>query len=238
MCEELFDRNCDMENHIRNIHESFETYDCDKCEKTFVLEWRLKKHREGHDRILKKCHYFNNQKSCPYENVGCMFDHAFSGSCRYGKKCTNKMCPFQHDHGTTENNADGDEELKEAFEKFDGMEKFEANKVICNFFCNDDLGYHKCNEEDFQTFIGLDAPNVHTEVDSENKSKQYLPCEKCYEEFEEYAHLKKHFLTKHTKDRFLECIVEDCKFEAKSITQLTMHICVNHYELVREKLFN
>ena len=113
MCEELFDRNCDMENHIRNIHESFETYDCDKCEKTFVLEWRLRKHREGHDRILKKCHYFNNQKSCPYENVGCMFDHAFSGSCKYGKKCTNKMCPFQHDHGTTENDSDIDKELKD-----------------------------------------------------------------------------------------------------------------------------
>ena len=250
ICEESFDKNCYLEEHIREKHETEEQYQCDKCEKTFTLKWRMKKHTEGHEMVLKKCHYFNNKKSCPFEKIGCMFDHKRSGPCQYGNNCTVVLCAFQHEQKakdsddeeienieeTTENLSD--KELENKFEQYDGMEKFESNKVICDFFCNDNFGYHRCGIEDFEALIGLDAPNIHKEVDAEGKTKTYLPCEKCYKEYEDYATLKKHFLTKHSKDKFVECIVENCEYEAKSIDQLTMHICVNHYQLVREKMYS
>ena len=44
----------------------------------------------------KKCHYFNNEKECPYFEVGCMFVHEFSGQCKFGPACVRQLCPFQH----------------------------------------------------------------------------------------------------------------------------------------------
>lgn len=96
-CEETFERNCDLEEHIGTKHETTEKYDCDQCEKTFVLEWRRNKHREGHDTVIKKCHYYNNKKRCPFEKLGCMFGHMYSGPCKYGTRCSKKLCTFQHD---------------------------------------------------------------------------------------------------------------------------------------------
>ena len=83
-CEESFERNCDLEEHIAEKHEITGNYSCDKCEKVFVLKWRRNKHREGHDKPSKKCHYFNNKKTCPFEKLGCMYEHTYSGPCTYG----------------------------------------------------------------------------------------------------------------------------------------------------------
>ena len=91
-CDEMFDKNCDLELHIKRNHESTEQFECNQCEKRFVLKWRLSKHQEIHaSPSVKKCHYFNNKKVCPFEDLGCMFEHTFSGTCKYGKKCTQKL---------------------------------------------------------------------------------------------------------------------------------------------------
>ena len=44
----------------------------------------------------KCCHYFNNEKHCPYENIGCMFLHQDSENCYFGIRCKNKLCQFKH----------------------------------------------------------------------------------------------------------------------------------------------
>ena len=98
VCEEAFTKNSDLELHLKNVHEEKENHECDKCGKTFVLKWRLKKHMGIHDSPeLKGCHYFNNNKKCPYESIGCMFSHQFSGLCKYEKLCKNELCSFQHE---------------------------------------------------------------------------------------------------------------------------------------------
>ena len=61
-------------------------------------------------------------------------------------------------------------------------------------------------------------------------------CEKCDECFKEYEDLKVHFLSNHIVDDYIECIVEDCEYETKTVNQLTMHVGVEQYELVKEKL--
>ena len=45
---------------------------------------------------LKKCHYFNNKKTCPFEQIGCMFDHTPEGECQNGEVCKIKLCSFEH----------------------------------------------------------------------------------------------------------------------------------------------
>ena len=42
------------------------------------------------------CHYFSYQKKCPFEEIGCVFGHAYSGLCRYKDKCDQTMCSFPH----------------------------------------------------------------------------------------------------------------------------------------------
>jgi hypothetical protein len=85
-CHETFDKSCDLEVHIEVHHKLTRQFECEKCEKKFVLQWRLKKHQQFHiTQNTKSRHYFNNKKVCPFEDLGCMFDHALSGMCKYGK---------------------------------------------------------------------------------------------------------------------------------------------------------
>ena len=49
LCEESFDKFDDLENHIEVCHEKHNVFQCDKCEKGFVLKWRLKKHIRLHE---------------------------------------------------------------------------------------------------------------------------------------------------------------------------------------------
>ena len=57
-CDETFGKNCDLESHIEQSHDSVNKFECDKCGKNFVLQWRLKKHQDIHtNQNIRKCHY-------------------------------------------------------------------------------------------------------------------------------------------------------------------------------------
>ena len=95
-CEETFEKTYELEKHLE-MHKEKE-FECTTCGKRFQLEWRLKKHISSHDlKTLKQCHYFNNGKSCPFDEIGCMFLHVVSPKCIFNRMCKKKMCPFQHD---------------------------------------------------------------------------------------------------------------------------------------------
>jgi uncharacterized CHY-type Zn-finger protein len=96
VCNELFDESWKLERHLTS-HKEVKKYSCATCKKDFYAEWRLKKHMTIHESSNnKKCHYFNNEKECPYFEVGCMFVHEFSGQCKFGPACVRQLCPFQH----------------------------------------------------------------------------------------------------------------------------------------------
>ena len=57
---------------------------------------------EVHSADSKFCHYFNNEKPCPYEEFGCKFKHEKSSTCSYGQRCNNTLCQFQHKQTSTE----------------------------------------------------------------------------------------------------------------------------------------
>ena len=133
-CEEIFEKNSDLEDHIELKHEQKEKYECDKCDKTFVLKWRLTKHQRNHSSSKsKKCHFFNNKKPCPFEKIGCMFDHVVSEQCFFGRKCLNNLCSYQH-----ENEVEIEEHEKVLSDKFDELtfkEQNESRMILCDKLC-------------------------------------------------------------------------------------------------------
>ena len=92
LCDETFEKTFELEKHLKT--NGAEKLTCETCEKTFSLQWRLEKHKKGHDKANAK--YYNCQKLCPLEEIGCMYIHENSHPCRFHKSCQNKLCQFQH----------------------------------------------------------------------------------------------------------------------------------------------
>ena len=101
-CDESFLETWMLEKNL-NCHEE-KRFRCDQCEQKFHLKWRLKKHMESHTNVNTKfCHFFNNEKECPYIEPGCMFKHEISPHCYFQKKCNKNLCQFQHTKTDDEN---------------------------------------------------------------------------------------------------------------------------------------
>lgn len=124
ICGINFKRNIDLENHIRLSHEEYPVLQCDECDKSFLLMWRLKKHTRLHtEKNVLHCHYFNNNKNCPFEEHGCKFLHAVSKNCQFGRTCRRRLCPCRHPeanrHVVDDPKSDVDEETNEMDESHD-----------------------------------------------------------------------------------------------------------------------
>ena len=95
-CDKIFDSRWRLENHMQE-HETRMEFKCDQCNKEFYLKWRLDKHVRGHGETDQKfCHYFNNQKICPFEKIGCKFRHEIAAICNFGQVCKNPLCQHRH----------------------------------------------------------------------------------------------------------------------------------------------
>jgi hypothetical protein len=96
-CDETFEARWILEVHMKD-HEARKEFKCEICNKEFFLKWRLNQHKRGHDENERRfCHYFNNNKTCPYEEIGCKFRHEISENCYFGKSCKNYLCQFKHE---------------------------------------------------------------------------------------------------------------------------------------------
>ena len=96
-CDETFDVRWKLESHHLQQHTTKTEFECRKCKKIFACEWRLQKHLKGHLKPERKfCHFYNNIKLCPYEEVGCKFKHSNAGQCSLGKTCSVYKCQFEH----------------------------------------------------------------------------------------------------------------------------------------------
>ena len=97
ICSQLFESHSRLEKHIsnKNVEENIR---CNKCEMSFRSEWRLKKHNRTHEENVRqrRCHYFNSNKQCPFQQLGCKFLHEVSEACHYGTRCQRHMCQFRH----------------------------------------------------------------------------------------------------------------------------------------------
>ena len=95
-CDETFNESWKYETHLES-HRVEKNKKCDICGKSFYLEWRLKRHMNVHEKPnIKNCHYYNNNKMCPFDDVGCKFKHIKSKQCVNQANCKSKLCPNQH----------------------------------------------------------------------------------------------------------------------------------------------
>ena len=229
ICDDIFDKNCELEPHIKTHHDSAEKFECDQCGKRFVLGWRLKKHQGIHKgQNIKRCHYFNNQKTCPYEEIGCMFEHSFSGNCRYGSKCNKTMCSFQHKRRTESFECEDcdfvgktETELgKHIDEKHEG---WRVTQPFCDYFCRVEHDIHICwSSEDFQNFIGFDIWKTCTTMESETVYK----CLRCEKTDDDDDKMREHIQKNHAEDKALKC--NFCDHEDKNWLSLKKHYEVKH----------
>ena len=98
-CDMNFTLNIDLEVHLES-HQKPKMFQCKICDKEFHLMWRLSKHLTSHETSLKFCHYYNNDKFCPFEANGCKFAHFEAPSCKFKRHCGNNLCQFTHKNTT------------------------------------------------------------------------------------------------------------------------------------------
>ena len=173
-CDAKFSKNCDFEKHMVNEHQQEKEFTCDDCGKRFYLSWRLKKHVEMHKKESKACHYFNNNKVCPYNEIGCMFEHKKLGLC--GRKtCTRNLCPFQHsdtseeeimnvveetDIDRNERDSIDDKVETEVKAKEDQQKQNEVENSFC-YFCDITFG----TQGEFITHMGDEHLNLFPHIE-------------------------------------------------------------------------
>ena len=91
-CEKEFYEEWKLRAHVKS-HNNFK---CEKCEKTFVYLDIKKKHvLIAHENVKLYCHFFNNKKTCPF-NDKCIFLHQDSKFCKYDILCERDLCMFKH----------------------------------------------------------------------------------------------------------------------------------------------
>ena len=96
LCDMIFCKSWEYETHLET-HTKTKDKKCTVCDKEFYLEWRYRQHMNVHENPnIKNCHYYNNNKVCPYEPVGCKFKHVRSKQCALSTSCKRKLCSQQH----------------------------------------------------------------------------------------------------------------------------------------------
>jgi hypothetical protein len=90
-------KNCDLEMHIIFAHKDIKGI-VESVTKSLFLKRRLLKHVQIHSSIaaVKRWHYFNNNKQCPYEEIVCMCAYVASDVRKFGEFCANNLCSYQH----------------------------------------------------------------------------------------------------------------------------------------------
>ena len=134
-CGESFAASWNLEKHMKS-HDNVKLFKCNICEKDFVMKWRLEKHVNSHKEQTRWCHFFNNFKTCPFDDVGCIFKHQESPECKFDKHCNVKLCAYKHsvDEETVnkqQGSIDDDEKSLESKEKepYENLEEYEKDKI-------------------------------------------------------------------------------------------------------------
>ena len=195
ICEKTFCDSLKLEIHSKT-HEEIVPFNCNICDKDFYSKWRLKKHISSHLKKSKFCHFFNNDKNCPFEEVGCKFKHEVANKCRYDQNCKIKLCQFQH--SPFENQEDknyketGTADKYKKYNEMNEEEHFDVKEEICVNICWG--GDHKCfDHNEDNELLGVDVEKLRDDYDNGRKEK--FNCEKCEYFSTKMDEVKKHFMT-------------------------------------------
>ena len=124
-CDKCFKEECKLNEHVDRIHTK---YPCDDCDKIFKFEGLLEKHiAVAHEDIELFCHYYNNDKECPFDDQ-CIFVHEESKDCKFGKACERILCMFKHEENVDD--ADNEEEDDTESENEDSDDDDETEEML------------------------------------------------------------------------------------------------------------
>ena len=108
---------------------------------------------------IKKCHYFNNKKKCPFEDLGCMFAHRDSEICKFDQMCSKNLCSYKHSNNNPiPSSSSHEKDTTNEIENSDKDSKFEC--AYCTF-----------KTDEYNPFMDHINTN-HLESDDENENDQ------------------------------------------------------------------
>ena len=220
MCVQSFSESWSLELHSKS-HEEIVPFKCGICDQEFYVKWRLKKHVLSHEKKGKFCHFFNNGKICPFQEIGCKFKHEVSNNCRYDEKCHIKLCQFKHSTNFKEVN-DKETDWYSKYNNMDENQQWDVGEEICMNICWG--GSHKCmNHDDDNELLGVDVVKIRD--DYENCRRDKFHCEKCEYSSTKMEEVKNHFIINHEK----EYSCWECEGNFSTITEFKKHYGSFHY---------
>ena len=210
-CDKTFDEDWKMNAHVK----SHTDYQCNQCDKSFKYLEILEKHiKITHEDLKIYCHYFNNKKSCPF-NEECLFLHKEAKMCKYGKLCERMYCMFKHE-SETKNVMDDVEETNESVTEVIEeaiVPEDEATKII-DIDDLEDMEYqndlpnttfHNPSQEDkpvgakqFKCKM-CDFTSSSKIIINDHKEEIHNWCSTCFSSFSSQENLKNHTKTKHSE---------------------------------------
>ena len=108
------------------------------------------------EKFVKHCYYFNNNRNCPFEELGCKFLYARAKSCGFGSKCKRRLCPLRHHeednvqsdvNGSKVEKHEGVEESDMSSEEFQSDDSFLTStpkKIKCE--CEECINKTQCTD--------------------------------------------------------------------------------------------
>ena len=175
----------------------------------------MRKHvKITHENFKMYCHYFNNKKTCPY-NEECVFLHEEAKLCNYGYLCERMLCMFKH-----ENEPNVENEVEENIEKNELVNSVDitTHEELCKIVDIDDLDdIEQENETGNMTFQNpsqvdnpisakvfkcemCDFASARRIEINDHKEAYHNWCSSCFSSFENQEDLKKHNKKKHKEN--------------------------------------
>ena len=256
-CDITFIQMNDLEHHIKSIHQAKLNFKCDQCDKRFFTDWRLQKHKRMHSTTGKKCHYFNNGKFCPYEELGCRYKHEVSQKCKFDDKCRKSLCQYVHtaafnrpeepqiisnlkdvkvispiDYISYDPEDDSDIFKDEQYQTYEEDENFveyiDSKEIFYNKHRSKNLPDDLINGNEIESVVGL---RLKETTDS------YFPCDACEFTSTNMTTHKAHYIEKHGNiENKFKCVVDKCDFKSDIPKNVIIHMATKHILLIQRRL--
>ena len=256
-CDSTFTQMYDLEHHIESIHQAKQNFKCNQCNLSFFTNWRLQKHTRMHSKNGKKCHFFNNGKLCPYEKLGCRFEHEVSQKCKFGIKCKKSLCQFMHteqlrktegqqstnnlkavkvispiDFITYDPEEDSDiikEEQNQTYEEDENFVEYNDSKeIFYNQHRTEDLPNDLINGNEIEFVVGLKLKET---------TGSFYPCDACDFTSTNMKIHKTHYSEKHGNivNKY-SCVLAKCDYSSDIPKNVIIHMASNHILLIQRRL--
>ena len=231
------------------MHESHggdcNVFQCNKCDKSFYLEWRLKQHSRIHNKKTKFCHYFNRSQECPFEQFGCKFKHELAPLCKFDNNCNRKLCQYKHSVVESVRNAEPvnqnikvSETSQPSVDESYDFEVYEvAEELFCKAYCGDEKSRHIHCKEDWDYYRGINMKNIkegqHPWTDDFFVD---YPCNLCDKISDSMDKHRRHIKTVHKDEEILiQCVIEKCVHRQSDPEKLVDHIAHKHKEFCQDQ---